>query len=268
MFEAWQEYEKIAMHFNDLLIRLRTQALGGVAAVAVLAAIIARGDISATLRWEVLVASFFMLLLFWFAIYSLDTFYYNRLLEGAVDAIVRLETADKKGEPFPGLQLSTQIEDVVATGKSARSTTSCRVQLGRRIFYFTVFAAIGLCLVVSLYGLFNAGVTLVAEGIVTDEQTDKPVNQATVVIALAPSANTPVISTTGEAGTFFMALPRRWQNPLKESVPYQVRVTVSSQDYQTRTRLIRSTQFEGGTNSLRFGMRRSSVTTTNNSSKP
>ena len=33
-FEVWQEYEKIAMHFNDLLMRLRTQALGAVAALA------------------------------------------------------------------------------------------------------------------------------------------------------------------------------------------------------------------------------------------
>ena len=29
----WVEYEKIAMHFNDLLIKLRTQSLGGLAAI-------------------------------------------------------------------------------------------------------------------------------------------------------------------------------------------------------------------------------------------
>jgi hypothetical protein len=30
----WKEYEGVAMHFNELLIRLRTQALGGVAAIS------------------------------------------------------------------------------------------------------------------------------------------------------------------------------------------------------------------------------------------
>jgi hypothetical protein len=116
-FQVWQEYEKIVMHFNDLLIRLRTQALGGVAAVAVLAAVIVRGDISPTLRWEVLVGAFAMLLLFWSAVYWLDTLYYNRLLEGAVDAIMDIEDSDKNNAPFPGLQMSTRIENVVSTGK-------------------------------------------------------------------------------------------------------------------------------------------------------
>jgi hypothetical protein len=32
-FNRWLEYEKITMHFNDLLIRLRIQALGGLAAI-------------------------------------------------------------------------------------------------------------------------------------------------------------------------------------------------------------------------------------------
>jgi hypothetical protein len=33
VFEVWTKYEDIAMHFNDLLIRLRTQALGAIAAL-------------------------------------------------------------------------------------------------------------------------------------------------------------------------------------------------------------------------------------------
>lgn len=36
VFEVWTKYEDIAMHFNDLLIKLRTQALGGVAAISAL----------------------------------------------------------------------------------------------------------------------------------------------------------------------------------------------------------------------------------------
>jgi hypothetical protein len=67
-FEVWKKYEEVAMHFNDLLIRLRTQALGGVTAIATLAAVIVRGDIASDLRWDVLTASFFFLTIFWIAV--------------------------------------------------------------------------------------------------------------------------------------------------------------------------------------------------------
>src|SRR5579862_6880765 len=67
LFFVWKEYEGVAMHFNDLLIRLRTQALGGVAALAALAAIMVRGDLAPLLRWSVLACAFFLLLLFWVA---------------------------------------------------------------------------------------------------------------------------------------------------------------------------------------------------------
>ena len=46
LFEVWVKYEEITMHFNDLLIKLRTQAL---AAVAALATIVAWGDLPADL---------------------------------------------------------------------------------------------------------------------------------------------------------------------------------------------------------------------------
>ena len=35
----WEKYEDIAMHFNDLLMRLRTQALAGIAAISTLVGI-------------------------------------------------------------------------------------------------------------------------------------------------------------------------------------------------------------------------------------
>src|SRR5262245_11188735 len=44
-FELWSRYEDIAMHFNQLLITLRTQALGGVAAaVAIIVGLLAHRD--------------------------------------------------------------------------------------------------------------------------------------------------------------------------------------------------------------------------------
>jgi hypothetical protein len=232
-FEIWTEYEKIAMHFNDLLIRLRTQALGGVAAVAVLTAVIARGDISVTLRWEVLVAAFGMLLFFWGAIYVLDTYYYNRLLEGAVDAIVELEESDEKGAPFRGLQMSTRIEKIVAEGKPSRKYTSWRVHLGRRVFYIMVAVPLVIGFWISVRGFRSAGVAPIADGVVMEEQTAKPVTNALVVIQ--PPGENPTMLTTDESGTFFTVLPIRRDNPLKPSIPYQIPVTVSATGYMTKT---------------------------------
>jgi hypothetical protein len=80
LFALWKSYEGVAMHFNDLLIRLRTQALGGVAALATLAGVLVRGDLAPKLRCGVLAGAFLLLLLFWVAVWILDMRYYNRCL--------------------------------------------------------------------------------------------------------------------------------------------------------------------------------------------
>jgi hypothetical protein len=88
----WEKYEGIAMHFNDLLIRLRTQSLAGVAAVSAVVGIFSKeglGDVK--LDWDVAQAIFFAMIWFWIAIWCLDIGYYNRLLNGAVNEIVELE---------------------------------------------------------------------------------------------------------------------------------------------------------------------------------
>ena len=56
--QLWKEYEGIAMHFNDLIIKLRGQSLGGVAAVATLAAVVAKSDTAAEVRWGLLTGGF------------------------------------------------------------------------------------------------------------------------------------------------------------------------------------------------------------------
>lgn len=43
-FEVWKQYEKIAMHFNDLIIRLRTQSIGGLAALAAIIGIVLKNN--------------------------------------------------------------------------------------------------------------------------------------------------------------------------------------------------------------------------------
>jgi hypothetical protein len=118
LFSVWKEYENVAMHFNDLLIRLRTQALGGVAALAAVAGVIVRGDLAPTLRWSVLACAFLLLILFWAAVWILDMRYYNRLLHGAVKALLEIEEASRENRPAPSLVLSTRIEETAEQGIS------------------------------------------------------------------------------------------------------------------------------------------------------
>lgn len=73
-FEVWKKYEDIASHFNDLIIRLRVQALGGVAVLATIASLIARESGLGDMRWSMLAIGFLVLDIFWFAVFFLDFF--------------------------------------------------------------------------------------------------------------------------------------------------------------------------------------------------
>jgi hypothetical protein len=108
----WAKYEDIAMHFNDLLMRLRTQSLAGVAALSALVGIFSReGIANVRLDWVVAQAIFAAMFGFWIAIWCLDMVYYNRLLSGAVRAIIELEKKTKPDVPFSGeINMSTTIE--------------------------------------------------------------------------------------------------------------------------------------------------------------
>lgn len=154
LFSVWKEYEGVAMHFNDLLIRLRTQALGGVAALAALAAVIVRGDLAPQLRWTVSVCAFVLLNLLWVAVWTLDMRYYNRLLHGAVRALLELEELSRENRRLPGLVLSTRIEDTAERGIRA-SVVSGGGRLAIWWFYGTVSFGLLLGLVLSVVGLLG-----------------------------------------------------------------------------------------------------------------
>src|ERR1017187_1093347 len=85
--DVWEKYEDIAMHFNDLLIRLRTQALAAVAAISTLVTIFGKTGANPKLSWELAALVFSLLAVFWIAILVIDFCYNNRLLIGAVAAI-------------------------------------------------------------------------------------------------------------------------------------------------------------------------------------
>ena len=94
----WSKYEDIAMHFNDLLMRLRSASLAGIAAVSTLVGIFAKeGPANLKVDWLVAESIFIALAFFGSQSGSLDIFYYNRLLMGAVAALIKLESDQKEG---------------------------------------------------------------------------------------------------------------------------------------------------------------------------
>jgi hypothetical protein len=91
---VWEKHEKIAMHFNDLILKVRIQALGALAAVVTVGGVLLRTvPPEPHLAWGVVTSVLAVLLAFWIAIWLLDFLYYNRLLKGAVDSLLALEDA-------------------------------------------------------------------------------------------------------------------------------------------------------------------------------
>ncbi len=134
IFDAWNKYEDIAMHFNDLLIKLRTQALGGIAAITSIMAIISKD--SSGFNWGLMMGVFFFLIIFWIAVWLLDSKYYNPLLVGAVDAILEIEKLSKTESTITELNLSHKIKDAVSgkIGQDEKKSSS-----GKKWYYCIVF---------------------------------------------------------------------------------------------------------------------------------
>jgi hypothetical protein len=130
-FALWKEYEGVAMHFNDLIIRLRTQSLAAVAAFATIAGILTKNDATPASRWEVMSGAFGILSAFWVAIWVLDQFYYNKLLSGAVRAILDIEKESAGADRIDRIDLSTKIENHVQHGPAFRN-------LSQHLFYLIV----------------------------------------------------------------------------------------------------------------------------------
>jgi len=153
LFEVWKECQKIATHFNDLLIRIRSQSLAAVATFATIAGVLVKGEsINADLRWGALTAVFSILSIFWLAIWFLDFTYYNRLLLGAVNALIEIEEASRSNVHITQLILSTKIVASVKKGISRRSNKYwAGEKIGRWVFYSLVFVVLLSGTMVSLY---------------------------------------------------------------------------------------------------------------------
>lgn len=146
LYEVWEKYESVAVHFNDLLIRLRLQALAGVAALSTLVGIFAKTDMGLVQgSWEIAGTAFVALAAFWVAIWVLDLAYYNRLLLGAVSAIMDLENLSTTGEKrVTSIVLSTRIAASVDRTMATRLTRWGRFYLLRGVYFFysVVFVAL------------------------------------------------------------------------------------------------------------------------------
>lgn len=145
IFEVWKEYQHIAMHFNDLLLKLRIQALAGVTAVSTIIGLFSKSGTG--ISWEVAAFSFLVLLAFWTAIFLIDSLYYNRLLLGAAEALFELEELSKKQNFVNKIELSTNLNSAVSGNKNVR-TSRWNQKRGRFWFYTIVFAVllIGFCI--------------------------------------------------------------------------------------------------------------------------
>jgi hypothetical protein len=97
--EAWVERERVASHFNDVLMRFRLHALIGLGAIGVIAGVIlGRGGAGAHCgAWSWLLIG---LAAAWSAVAFLDLFYYRRMRLGAVQAMLMLEEALPEAERF------------------------------------------------------------------------------------------------------------------------------------------------------------------------
>lgn len=96
------------MHFNDLLIKLRTQALAAVAALTTIVGIFAKSEANTKTNWEMIAFALAILIVFWIAIWILDFCYYNRLLLGAAEALFNLENASKDKLRIDRIEISTK----------------------------------------------------------------------------------------------------------------------------------------------------------------
>ena len=160
IFDLWDKYESIAMHFNDLILKIRIQALATVAAISVIVGIFNKtGSEAQSFNWVISAGVFFLLMLFWLAIWIIDFKYYNRLLIGSVQAIKDLEQLSKTETHTKKIDISKKVEDAVKGITVRDADFHKKDSLGRWWFYSLVFLGLFLGFIISViafkYSLFT-----------------------------------------------------------------------------------------------------------------
>ena len=110
-FKIWKEYQKIEMHFNDLLIKLRVQILGLIIAVITIGGFVLKLTNTGAIDWKIVFWILIVLCFIWIALFLLDYFYYNKLLIGAVYSTIKLEKSIKNNQNI-NITLSEDIQKI------------------------------------------------------------------------------------------------------------------------------------------------------------
>lgn len=152
-FKVWKNYEDVAMHFNDLIIRLRIQSIGGVAALITILGVVSKTcNEKGAFNYPLAFMAIICLILFWIAIWILDMRYYNRLLEGSVKAILELEKNKETFLAKKNINLSHCIKDAFsARFEHEPEGIYNRAKTGRNLFYIVVFSALIIILLSVFY---------------------------------------------------------------------------------------------------------------------
>jgi hypothetical protein len=151
--ELWIEYEKIAMHFNDLLIRLRTQSLGGLSAIAAIVSVLVNSHASPGDQNLYMCIMFAALTVAWGCTAIIDLTYYDRMLRGAVGAIHELEKLSETSQTASSINLSTRITQAVTHKKIPIESSPWYT--GRSMYYLLI--GVGLVVLTIAFGAAAAG---------------------------------------------------------------------------------------------------------------
>ena len=120
-FDAWSKSEDVAMHFNGLLMSLRTKTIASVTAATGLI-VAGTDDINRALS---LLGLAIVMSLIWIV----DHCYYYRLLQGAVRDVMRLE------ESMPLVNLSHEIEKAISVKRNGKDNVPSHPGMPILLFY-------------------------------------------------------------------------------------------------------------------------------------
>lgn len=160
-FKVWKSHEDVAMHFNDLIIRLRVQSIGGLASLAVILGIFLQKNNGSDKKFKcgLAIIAIIFLMFCWAAIRALDLQYYDRLLEGSVNAILEIEKDREGFLKSKQINLSTDIEKAFHVQFKHEISNEIKINEGeiaknyidgRDTFYTTIFIALGFLLFVTI----------------------------------------------------------------------------------------------------------------------
>jgi hypothetical protein len=103
--QLWYHYEQIAMHFNELIIQYRLQLMGGAGAIGALSTYFIGSHVRPARRRHMIRSWISTIILILFSSAAiLDIFYYDKLLQGAIDVLLQFELK------HPEINMSTHIE--------------------------------------------------------------------------------------------------------------------------------------------------------------